>query len=302
MNIFRLSKKTVLFLTLAILAWIVSISGSVSNAELSKNIVGEFYYSGATPFAALTRDGVFEEITKIFPHLQLSFAPQSIGTDRAIADLISGKLAFAHSDRPPSKAESIAAKEVGFEIEAIPINVDGIAIFVNPKTGIKSLTVGQLRAIYRGEVRNWQELGGANQSIVPYKIDPSIDSFSLGGDSASGVKALKSYTSAVSHVGLNAGGIGYASAASVKEQKVVRFVAIAKNKNNLAIPSVNADRSANTLAFTKDIYPLTRKLYVLIPRDSSPREKVAVAYTDFLLGDSGRKIIADSGFSLIFSN
>lgn len=43
---------------------------------------------------------------------------------------------------------------------------DGIAIIVNPENTVEDLTVDQIASIYKGEVTNWSEVGGADGEIV----------------------------------------------------------------------------------------------------------------------------------------
>ncbi len=43
---------------------------------------------------------------------------------------------------------------------------DGIAVVVNPNNKLKGLTSEQVTAIYKGEVKNWKEVGGADKPVV----------------------------------------------------------------------------------------------------------------------------------------
>jgi len=44
---------------------------------------------------------------------------------------------------------------------------DGIAIIVHPKNPISSLTASQIRDVFSGRIKNWNELGGWNSKIIP---------------------------------------------------------------------------------------------------------------------------------------
>lgn len=52
------------------------------------------------------------------------------------------------------------------DLEELVIARDGIAIVINANNDLKSLTTDQVAAIYRGEVKNWKEVGGADKPIV----------------------------------------------------------------------------------------------------------------------------------------
>lgn len=48
---------------------------------------------------------------------------------------------------------------------------DGIAVVVNPKNELKGLTAEQVSAIYKGEITNWKDVGGADKPIVAITRD-----------------------------------------------------------------------------------------------------------------------------------
>ena len=52
------------------------------------------------------------------------------------------------------------------------VTVTYLAIAVNHKLKIKSLTLDQLRDIYTGKITNWQKLGGSDLPITPYTRFP----------------------------------------------------------------------------------------------------------------------------------
>ncbi|MGF1748146.1 phosphate ABC transporter substrate-binding protein [Vibrio cionasavignyae] len=48
---------------------------------------------------------------------------------------------------------------------------DGIAVVVNPANDLKGLTAEQVTAIYKGDVTNWKDVGGADKPIVAITRD-----------------------------------------------------------------------------------------------------------------------------------
>ena len=263
---------------------------------------GRFSYGGATTFAALSREGFIDKIEKIYPQFELSYAESSQlppGNDSGIQMLLAGQLSFAHLDRPLKEAEVQIAKKQKLRLEAIPVAIDGISIFVNKESQIKSLTIAQLQAIYRGEIANWQQIGGANLPITPItlntKVDDTIDLIVKNYLATEKSTIVQNYTSAVALTAATPGAIGYGSSAVVGGQESISPLAIGIDANSLAVPSLLADDSVNTQAFAKSIYPLTRRLYVVIPRNGGQEEKAAVAYVNLLLSASGREFIERSG-------
>lgn len=49
---------------------------------------------------------------------------------------------------------------------AAPVGQDAIAIITHPQNPVSSLTLRQLRDIYRGEITHWRDVGGAEQDII----------------------------------------------------------------------------------------------------------------------------------------
>jgi phosphate transport system substrate-binding protein len=51
-------------------------------------------------------------------------------------------------------------------LRAVPVGRDAIAMIVHPQNPISSLTILELRALYRGEVLDWTALGGPAEAPV----------------------------------------------------------------------------------------------------------------------------------------
>ena len=74
----------------------------------------------------------------------------------------------------PTEEEQAYLNEKGVEVEMKLYGGDGLVFIGNDACGVKDLTLEQVRAIYRGEITNWSELGGADAPIrVLYRDDQS---------------------------------------------------------------------------------------------------------------------------------
>ena len=69
----------------------------------------------------------------------------------------------------PSEEELKLAKEKGVELEVIPVVKEGFVFYVNGNNKVDSLTLDQIESIYAGEIKNWSEVGGDNEEIIPYQ-------------------------------------------------------------------------------------------------------------------------------------
>ena len=74
----------------------------------------------------------------------------------------------------PTQEEQDYLDERGVSVEMKLYGGDGLVFIGNRGCGVENLSLEQVRAIYRGEIRNWAELGGANHAIrVLYRDDQS---------------------------------------------------------------------------------------------------------------------------------
>ena len=56
-------------------------------------------------------------------------------------------------------------------LKELTVAMDGIAVVVNPKNDLSGLTAEQVTAIYKGEITNWKDVGGADKPIVAITRD-----------------------------------------------------------------------------------------------------------------------------------
>lgn len=85
---------------------------------------------------------------------------QSGGSGRGINDTRNGLAQLGMSSRALTHEEMVSG------LVAHTIAWDGIAIIVHKDNPVAELGREKIRAIYRGEIRNWHQLGGADQAIT----------------------------------------------------------------------------------------------------------------------------------------
>ena len=69
----------------------------------------------------------------------------------------------------PSKDQVQEAKDNNVEFEYHQILTGAFVFFVNKDNPVDSLTIEQLKGIYRGDITNWKEVGGNDEEIVAYQ-------------------------------------------------------------------------------------------------------------------------------------
>ncbi|MEM8718137.1 MAG: substrate-binding domain-containing protein [Cyanobacteria bacterium P01_G01_bin.39] len=269
---------------------------------------GLFNYNGATSFAALETYGMNKLITSAHPQYQIRYTEPSNndrpGGGTGLKMLINGELSFAQSGRPIKDSEHAKAKERNFTLEQIPVAIDGLVFFVNPKLPVAALNVEQLKDIFEGKITNWKELGGLDLPIVPISQDPEVHvtvSLLLNNGEKLGdqVKIVRDYTTAMQEVATAAGGISFSPASLVRKQDSIRSIGLAKGNSQNYIFPIN-DRQVNLQALREDSYPITRRMYVIVRHDGTIEEQAGIAYANLLLTKQGQEIIEDAGFVSLY--
>lgn len=82
------------------------------------------------------------------------------GSSAGIESVLTGRADIGNSSRRLRQEEMDAGA-----VEHVAA-VDGIAVITHPSNAVEELTMEQLRDIYAGRIRNWQEAGGADEAIV----------------------------------------------------------------------------------------------------------------------------------------
>jgi phosphate transport system substrate-binding protein len=70
-----------------------------------------------------------------------------------------------------------AAVENGVMPVAHVVALDGLPILVHPSNPVKDLTVEQVRKIYKGDIKNWKEVGGPDAVIVVISRDTNSGTY-----------------------------------------------------------------------------------------------------------------------------
>lgn len=101
------------------------------------------------------------------------------------------------------------------------VAIDGIAVIVNNENTVADLTIEQIASIYKGEITNWKEFGGADAPIVLIGREAASGTRD-GFESITGTEDLCKYSQELTSTGdvvqtvsSNPNAIGYASLASV---------------------------------------------------------------------------------------
>ena len=212
------------------------------------------------------------------------------GSGIGIAALINGTTDVANASRPMKEAEKAKVRD-RFNILPAETAVarDGLAVYVQESNPIEQLTLGQLRSIYTGDVKNWKDVGGPDAPIILYSRENSSgtyvffkDNVLMGDDFAATAQTLPGTAAVVNAVAKEKFGIGYGGAAYAKGVKEVKLV----GKDGKAyLPS------AENVA--QGVYPLSRNLFMYTRGKPSGEAK---AFIDYCLSAEGQAVVTQVGY------
>ena len=156
-------------------------------------------------------------------HPDVSITVRGGGSGTGIAALINGEVDIANSSRLMSEDEVKQAKARGVEPVRFVFALDGIAIVINPKNALDEVSLEDLGRLYRGEVKNWKELGGPDLPVVLYGRQSNSGTFVffrervVKGDYSPEMRPMNGNSQIVEAVAQDPGGVGYVGLGYAKE-------------------------------------------------------------------------------------
>jgi phosphate transport system substrate-binding protein len=212
------------------------------------------------------------------------------GSGTGVAALINGTADLANASRSiKDKEQKQLLKRRGVEAVEFRVALDALAVYVPSANEIEALTIPQLKKIFRGQTTNWEDVGGEDMPIVIYSRENNSGTYAYfkehvldNEDFAATAQTLPGTAAVINAVSKDRGGIGYGGIAYAEG---VRTVKVASEGSEPVEPTMENATSGK--------YPLSRFLHIY-----SAGEPVGVAkeYIDFVLSDSGQKVVEGVGY------
>lgn len=218
------------------------------------------------------------------------------GSGVGVSESINGINDIGDASRQAKEGEIEEATKAGIELVEVTVAYDGISVIVSENVSVPELTIRQLSDIFRGEITNWNEVGGDDAEIILASRDSNSGTFEYflesvvqmgksekDNDFSPMILALQSNADVVNTVTTNDNAIGYIGLGYLQE-------ALDKGASAVTIDGVYP--SVETVQ--DGTYPISRGLYNYYRKGDL--SEMGEAYLDFLLSDEGQQIALDNGF------
>ena len=221
------------------------------------------------------------------------------GSGVGIATLIANRIQIADASREMRDKEMDAAKKNDVVPYKIVIGIDGLSVIVNGSNAIKSLTVDQIGAIFRGEITNWKDVGGPDRTISLYGRQANSGTYDFFQEYVLGnrnyfpkMKQMNGNAQIVESIindkaGIGYVGIGYVVDDSGNVRKGLRVLDVAMDAGSKPVTPLNAENVKSGK------YPISRPLVQYT--NGKPKGTVK-EFIAFELNPEGQKIVEEMSF------
>ena len=237
---------------------------------------------GSTSMASVNRS-LKQRFEQQYPGTKVNV--KSGSTSAGLQALLDGKADLAAIGRPLTDSE----KSQG--LVSVPIARDKIAIVVGPKNSLsKSLDINQFAKIFRGEIKNWSQVGGKagairvvdrpalNDTRQAFRDYPAFKSAPFKASATADKLNDESAAAVIQKLGAN--GISYLPASQVRGQTGVKTVPIGGK------------------APTNPQYPFSQTLFYVY-RAANPPSPAVQAFLGYATAKAGQEAIKASGVEAI---
>ncbi len=216
------------------------------------------------------------------------------GTHQSYLNLADGTADLIFTARAPSQEELMYASGQSVVYTVTPVALDAFVFIVNQANPVNDLTTDQVRAVYTGDILNWEQLGWQDREIHPYQRNDTSGSQELMHNLvmkglsmiAAPDLTLPTMMAPFNSISTDEAGLGYSvyfyEAYMAPEQERVKPV---------AIDGVYPDRTS----IQARTYPYTTEVY-LVTRADLPPDAPAYQLRTWLLSPEGQALVASSGY------
>lgn len=215
------------------------------------------------------------------------------GSSIGIRAFINNVTKICASSRKMKASEIQSARSNRAVANEIPVALDGLAILVHSNNPVKSLTMDQLRRIYIGQVKNWNQVGGNDAPVVVFSRDSNSGTYGFFQEKVlknqnwgSSVRFMPSTSEEAREVARTQNAIAYGGVAYFKNKANTKIIPIAAKDGAEAVAPTEANVRNKS-------YPIWRYLYYYT--NGKPSGETA-KFINWCLSEEGQAIVEKVGY------
>jgi phosphate transport system substrate-binding protein len=221
------------------------------------------------------------------------------GSGTGITGLINKTCDIADHSREWKQKEIDQAWEKGVSPRFFIVAVDGVSIVVNANNPLDKMTMADVGALYRGDIKNWKAVGGPDKAVSLYGRQSNSGTYVFMQEHVLGnknystdMKEMNGNAQIIESVLQDEGGIGYVGVGYLfdetgKVRKGLKVLNISK------APGGQAYSPLDKAAVDSGNYPVSRPLFQAT--NGKPSADIA-AFIAWETGPEGQKIVEREGF------
>lgn len=227
------------------------------------------------------------------PYSPKSSEVVSTKTGVAYNQLIDGEVDIIFA-AGPSASQKGKAKRAGVELELTPIGREAFVFFVNSRNPVDSLSIDEVQRIYSGEITNWHDVGGKDETIRAFQRPQDSGSQTALENLMGNVSLMEPPTEDV--VG-GMGGIISETADYHNYKNSIGFsfryfsTEMVQNGDikHLEIESVYPSKDS----IRNDSYPISSEFYAVTAGSENPHID---EFLDWIVSEEGHELVEASGY------
>lgn len=202
------------------------------------------------------------------------------------------KAADEHTADIGMSSRDLKDKEKSLDVDEHIIAYEGIAVITNPKNEVKNLDMETMTKIFKGEIKNWKQVGGSDQAIIVISREAGSGTRSAFDELAKleeekGDKKL----SIVSEDALVADGNGAIKQNVASKENAIGYISLGYVDESINALSIDKVKPTIENVMTKT-YKISRPFLFLTKGEIEEKTR---AYLEFAMSDEGQAIIKAEG-------
>ncbi|MGN0524649.1 phosphate ABC transporter substrate-binding protein [Eubacterium sp.] len=274
-------KKFIAIICSALIITLIAVGcakGVASNeSQNEESLTGTISLAGSTSMEKLC-----EAMSESFmaDNQGITVTVEYVGSGAGIESLSKGSVDIGNSSR------NLKPEELSNGCVENVVALDGIAVIVDKNNGVTDISSDDLKKLYTGEIKNWKELGGADEAVVVIGREAgsgtrdAFEELLELKDKCDYAQQLDSTGAVLAKVASTPGAIGYVSLDVVDDSVV-----------SVSIDSVEANEQ-NILAGK---YLLSRPFVMATKGDVSSQNELVQKWFEYVNSEKGKEIIKKVG-------